>query len=198
MIRYKKNPGRKSSIIEVDGKQYKAKYIGKGQYSKVFRVGDRVIYYTRGDCGKEVLAQFQYDRMMHLPEIIRHKNIMTARGIWYVFSSPYYRNVTTKDKSAYTLMKLIIKWYSQFFAMYRQYQVQAYGRVRDGLKTMQEFVKYLVDVRDIPRSIIKALQEIVDVASNCGEKVGFDLHKKNFGVNEYGTLIFRDPIYVRN
>ena len=49
----------------------------------------------------------------------------------------------------------------------------------------------------LPNSILKALQEIVNVASNCGDKIGFDLHKKNFGVNEYGTLIFRDPIYVR-
>ena len=80
MLRYKKNPGRKSGTIEVDGKFYKAKYIGKGQYSKVFRVGDRVVYYTRGDCGKEVLAQFQHDRMAHLPEIIRHENINSSRG----------------------------------------------------------------------------------------------------------------------
>jgi len=103
MIRYKKNPvsRRTKSVITVDGQEYEAKYIGKGQYSKVFRVGDRVVYYTRGDCGKEVLAQFQYDRMTHLPELIRHQNITTVRGVWYVFSSPYYRNVTTKDRSAY-------------------------------------------------------------------------------------------------
>jgi hypothetical protein len=53
-------------------------------------------------------------------------------------------------------------------------------------------------MRFVPRSVVKALQEIVDVALNCGYGVGFDLKKNNFGVNEYGTLIFRDPIYVRN
>ena len=189
MIRYKKNPGRKSSIIEVDGKQYKAKYIGKGQYSKVFRVGDRVIYYTRGDCGKEVLAMFQYDRMMHLPEIIRHENITTIRGVWYVFSSPFYRDIKKSDGSAYQMMKSIIKWYNYFDKGYNAFS---------GIDYMQNIVNDFRLQSDVSRSIVKALQEIVDVASNCGGKVGFDLHKKNFGVNEYGTLIFRDPIYVRN
>ena len=188
MLRYQKNPGRKSSIIEVDGKSYQAKYIGKGQYSRVFRVGDRVVYYTRGDCGKEALAMFQYDRMAHLPEIIRHDNITTVRGVWYVFSSPYYRNVTTKDKSAWELANRIIKWHN---IIDRQYNA------RKGIFLMQNIVNDLRDRSDLPKSIIKALQEIVNVASNCGDDVGFDLHKKNFGVNEYGTLIFRDPIYVR-
>jgi hypothetical protein len=190
MIRYQKNPRVSKSVVVVDGVSYSAKYIGKGQYSRVFRVGDRVVYYTRGDCGKEVLAQFQYNRMTHLPELIRHENITTVRGVWYVFSSPYYRNVTTKDRSAYKMMAKI---------------------VRDGNRAMSalyangfrdhDLMDYLVDdlngSGEFPHSIIKALQEIVNVAGNCGQGVGFDLHKKNFGVNEYGTLIFRDPIYVR-
>ena len=189
MLRYQKNPGRKSSVIEVDGQQYQAKYIGKGQYSRVFRVGDRVIYYTRGDCGKEVLSQFQYNRMMHLPEMIRNENITTVRGVWYIFSSPYYRNVTTKDISAYKLMKKIIEWYQVF---YRQYHTH------EGIVLMQDIVRDFDESSDVPRSVVKALQEIIDVASNCGGmRVGFDLTKSNFGVNEYGVLIFRDPIYVR-
>lgn len=191
MIRYRKNPGRKSSIIEVDGRQYQAKYIGKGQYSRVFRVGDRVVYYTRGDCGKEVLAMFQYDRMTHLPELIRHENITTPRGIWYVFSSPYYRNVRASDKSAYKLMKKIIYEYGRFFDGY--YRT---GRLK-GLDLMHAIVSSMRLQTDLPRSVIKALQEIIYVASNCGQDVGFDLYAKNFGVNEYGTLIFRDPIYVK-
>lgn len=50
---------------------------------------------------------------------------------------------------------------------------------------------------NFPRSIIRALQEIVNVASNCGSYVGFDFTKRNFGVNEYGTLIFRDVFFVK-
>jgi len=62
---------------------------------------------------------------------------------------------------------------------------------------MQGFVTYISQQDGISRSVVKALQEIVDISLNCGKEVGFDLCKKNFGVNEYGTLIFRDPIYVR-
>lgn len=192
MIQYQKNPGKGSGkIIEVDGRKYQAKYIGKGQYSKVYRVGDRVVYYTRGDCGKEVLAMFRYDRMAHLPEIIRHENITTGRGIWYVFSSPYYRNVTSRDTSAWRLMKEI----QRSILRYRQ---ALYIRGERGISLMQEQVNGMKEDRDVPNSVLKALQEIVDVASNCGQDVWFDLYAKNFGVNEYGTLIFRDPIYVKN
>jgi hypothetical protein len=190
MLRYKKNPPRKS-FIQVDGKLYPSKYIGRGSYSRVFRVGDRVVYYTRGDCGKEVLAMFQYDRMMHLPEIIRHENVTTVQGVWYVFSSPFYRDVTAKDKRAWKLMKEIM------FVSLRALPV-IYSEKYKGIYAMQKFVDVIRPIDALPRSVINALQEVVNVASNCSlSDVGFDLHKKNFGVDEYGTLIFRDPIFVR-
>jgi len=191
MIRYKKNPvsKRKTVRIEVDGTEYQATYVGKGQYSKVYRVGDRVVYYTRGDCSKEVLAMYQYDRMAHLPELVRHENKTVGYTTWYVFSSPFYRNVTAKDRSAYSLMKAIIRLYGAAFSI-------AYRDGFRGLILMNMTVNIMKNSGGIPHSVIKALQEIVDISSNCGDYVGFDLHRGNFGVNEYGTLIFRDPVYV--
>lgn len=189
MIRYHKNPRVSKSVVVVDGKSYPAKYIGKGQYSRVFRVGDRVVYYTRGDCAKEVLAQFQYDRMTHIPEIIRHDNINSSRGTeWYVFSSPWYKDVRKSDTSAYTLMRKILDINNHFSFLVS-------GEKLQDIERMQAFEVYARG--KVPHSVSKALREIVDVSANCGDKVGFDLHKKNFGVNEYGTLIFRDPVYVR-
>jgi len=191
MLGYKKNPvsKRKTVRIEVDGTEYQATYVGKGHYSKVYRVGDRVIYYTRGDCSKEVLAMYQYDRMAHLPELVRHENRTVGYTTWYVFSSPFYRNVTTKDKSAYLLMKKVIRVVEDAFTT--GYQAGYKGR-----ELMMLIVHVVKRHQEIPRSIVKALQEIVDVTSNCGDNIGFDLHRGNFGVNEYGTLIFRDPVYV--
>ena len=186
MIRYQKNPKGSGKIIEVDGRKYQAKYIGKGQYSKVYRVGDRVVYYTRGDCGKEVLAQFQYNRMTHLPELIRHENITTVIGTWYVFSSPYYRDVKKSDTSAYSLMREIVKVFDACSGHY--------GKKKLGIDTMREFVE-VIRAMKFPRSIVRALYELSEIAGNCGENMYFDFHKKNFGVNEYGTLIFRDPMY---
>lgn len=181
------------AIIEVDGRQYEARYVGKGKYSRVYRVGDRVVYYTTGDCAKEVISMFQYDRMMHLPEIIRHDNLRTGKTLWYVFSSPYYRDVTKKDSSAYSLAKRMINFY-----------VDVYGRSGlKGIYAMQAFVNDMEAARarqyrgyekGFPKSVIRAMQELVDVSSNCGGQVGFDLHMKNFGVNDYGVLIFRDLV----
>ena len=160
MLRYKKNPGRKSSVIEVDGRQYKAKYVGRGQYSRVFRVGDRVIYYTRGDCGKEVLAMYLYDRMAHLPDLTRHENITTSRGTWWVFSSPYYRNVTKKDRSAWEMMRDIVKWANYYHS--KGYQI---GK-RD-INLIDYVVEGMASL-NFPYSIINALYEIRNAASNCG------------------------------
>ena len=180
----------RKKIIEVDGQQYEAKYLGKGQYSKVYQVGDRVIMYTRGDCAKEVLAMFQYDRMAHLPELISHEKVILRNRDydWWVFSSPFYRNVTTKDRSAWLLMKKIMLWWSEW----NDRDLNKYR----GIHGMQEFVNFSYD--DFPKSVIRALEEIVNIASNCGDDIGFDFQKSNFGVNEYGTLIFRDVIWVRS
>lgn len=187
----------KLAVIEVDGRKYQAKYVGKGSFSKVYRIGDRVIYYTRGDCGKEALAMYQYDQMTHMPELIRHDNINSRRGTeFYVFSSPYYRNVKSTDKSAWVLMNFLINEHYKFLVNYRHYQQQAYGRVRDGEQTMLAFIEHLREETKVPKSVTKALFTLYELARNCGDKIGFDLKKSNFGINEYGTLIFRDVIWV--
>ena len=183
---------KKKSIIEVDGRQYEAKYISKGQYSTVYQVGNRVVMYTRGDCAKEVLAMYQYDKMAHLPEIIRHENTTVRPGSYYnVFSSPFYRNVTTKDRSAWNLMQKIIIDFD-YFESYETYNKSC------TIDYMQKFVNHIKEDPHMIRSVIRALNEIIQVAGNCGNEVGFDFHKGNFGVNEYGTLIFRDVIWVRS
>lgn len=180
----------KRVVIEVDGRFYEAEYLGRGQFSRVYRVGHRAIYYTKGDCAKEVLSMFQHERVTHLPEMIRHNNVTTRGGTeWYVFSSPYYRDVTTKDKSAWKMYKKLQNYYDKWYGFY-------WRQGHRGYYLMQAFVAGLEDDGNVPHSVTNALQVLVDLASNCGEAVGFDFHKKNFGVNEYGTLIFRDLIYV--
>ena len=140
-----------------------------------------------------MLAMYLYDRMAHLPELIRHENMTTAKGTWYIFSSPYYRNVKKVDRSAWELMHSVIAGYNYYAGLMRSRGIDK----QNNLEYMQGFVDYMSKGKYVKHSIVKALQEIVDVASNCGQGVGFDLHSMNFGVNEYGTLIFRDPIYVQ-
>jgi hypothetical protein len=167
------------TIIGVDGVGYPATYIGRGKFSRTFRVGDRVVYYTKGDCAKEVLAMFG-ERRTHLPEIIRHNDVVVydkhwrEKYRWQVYSSPYYRDVTAKDKEAWRLVGILYKtWLSV---------------------PKDEFFEFLRSRKDVPRSIVRDLEYIYEVSRNCGNKIYFDLHRKNFGVNEYGTLIFRDAI----
>lgn len=176
-------------VIEVDGQQYNATYIGKGMYSKVYRVGDRVIYYTKDDCTKEVLSTFLHDRVTHLPEMVRHENITTARGHWLVFSAPYYRNVKASDKSAWKVMNKVIKlFHIEALRMYRQ-------EIRFDQQVMHILVDRIEEHKELPYSMINAMHLLVDLGAMCGD-ARFDFYKKNFGVNDYGTLIFRDPLFV--
>lgn len=181
---------KKKYLMEVDGRKYEATFIGKGQYSRVYRIGDRVVMYTRGDCAKEVLAMYTYDRMAHLPELVRHENITVRPGVyWYVFSSPFYRDVCSSDTSAWKLMKEITRLYGKFWDV-----CIAQGIRKVDIYMMQKFVEEIRGM--VPNSVVKALREIVEVTGNCSDKAGFDFQKSNFGVNEYGTLMFRDVVFV--
>lgn len=179
----------KKIVIEVDGQLYSATYIGKGQYSKVYRVGDRVVYYTKDDCTKEVLSMFLHNRVTHLSEMVRHDNIQLRYNTYSVFSSPFYRNVKKTDASAWKLMNKIIKlFYIEASRLYSQ-------QIRFDYDVMHTLVDRIDEYKELPHSVINAMHLLVDIGSNCGD-VRFDFHKKNFGVNDYGTLIFRDPMYV--
>lgn len=181
---------RQKVVIQVDGKAYYAKYLGRGKFSRVYQVGNRAIYYTLDDCTKEVLALYYHGGTPHLPEIIRHDNITIGRFDYQVYSSPVYRDLRRTDTSAYRIMKEILEWNRSF------YQMCSINGIRYKLNydTMIKFVEYCRTETDLPRSIVKALQEITELSSNCGYDIMFDFHKKNFGVNAYGTLIFRDVV----
>jgi hypothetical protein len=184
------------TTVIVDGIIFPATYLGKGKFSKVYRVGNRAVYYTRGDCAKEALAMFQYNRIAHLPEIIRHDDVRVGnRSYYFVFSSPIYKNVTKKDSSAYMLMRMIMRLYDEYYSVLRRSGLKSRNMLN--IYVMEGFVEYMRNISEVPRSIVFALKTLVHVAANCGDGVAFDFHKKNFGVNEYGTLIFRDPFYVR-
>jgi hypothetical protein len=177
------------AIVEVDGVKYPATYIGRGKFSRTFRVGDRVVYYTKGDCAKEVLAMFG-ERRTHLPEIIRHNDVVVygkhwrERDRWQVYSSPYYRDVTAKDKEAWRLINLL-----------QRVWIDALNDRFSGTQSYK-FFEFLWSRKDVPRSIVNDLEYIYEVSKNYCDEIYFDLHRKNFGVNEYGTLIFRDVIVV--
>lgn len=184
----------KKVVIEVDGQKYHAEYIGQGFYSKVYRVGDRVVYYTKDDCTKEVLSLFVHDRFTHLPEMVVHDDVKvySKRVGWQsykVYSSPYYRNVRASDISAWKLMNKIIKlFYVESSRMYRQ-------GIRFNQQVMHTLVDRIEEYKELPHSMINVMHLLVDLGAMCGD-ARFDFHKKNFGVNDYGTLIFRDPMYV--
>jgi hypothetical protein len=178
--------------ISIDGHLYSAKYLGMGKFSEVYRVGDRAVYYTKDDCTKEVLALFYHGGVPHLPEIIQHDNVQAGRTEFQCYSSPIYRNVKRTDTSAYRLRKSIIGWYESFYQMHQINRI----KFEPNFDTMRKFVEYCRVETDLPRSVVKALDTLTEISGNCGYDISFDMHKGNFGVNAYGTLIFRDLVYV--
>lgn len=176
--------------IQIDGKWYEGTFLGKGKYSTVFQLGNRAIIYTKDDCAKETLARFQQTRMMHIPEVVRHDDVTIGKTYYNVFSSPFYKNVTKNDGSAYRLAKAMINFYVDHYAA----GGARVGGKRLGVDIIDEFIDDMEQSGEFPASVIKALRELRDVSSNCGSQIGFDFHMQNFGVNEYGVLIFRDLV----
>jgi len=183
-----KRRSKEIKIIRIDGKEYIAEYLGKGVFSKVYRVGNRAIYFTKGDCSKKVLAMYSFERLPHITEIVQHNNV----GAFQVYSSPIYGDVKKSDTSAWRLMTEIIKLYKLYSSHLAVNFLRLSGRER-----MQGFVDMLEDDKSVPYSIIRSLQAMIEIYRNCGDNTYFDFHKQNFGVNEYGTLIFRDIAFIK-
>lgn len=189
------------ATVVVDGIEYEGKFIGQGKFSKVYRVGNRVVYYTKNDCAKEVLG-YSDVRMIHLPELIRHENVIVydikkgeIKDVYNVYSAPYYKNVTRKDESAWLLMNKIIDLYFEYMI---NINIVCRRIGMTNIEKMEGFVDYIRGKVIIPRSIVNALAYLVDRIRDCGEDAMFDFHSGNFGVNEYGVLILRDVVVVFN
>lgn len=190
------------ATVVVDGIEYEGKFIGQGKFSKVYRVGNRVVYYTKNDCAKEVLG-YSDVRMMHLPELIRHENVIVydikkgeIKDVYNVYSAPYYKNVTRKDESAWLLMNAIIDFYFEYY-MRNKDIVRSHSGMTN-IEKMEGFVDYIRGKVIIPRSIVNALAYLVNRIRDCGEDAMFDFHSGNFGINEYGVLILRDVVAIIN
>lgn len=163
----------KTRELTIDGKTVTGEFIGKGLFSKAYRVGDMVFLLCQGDYSKECLALFADQRLKHVPTIKRHEDI----GDNQVFSMPYYRKLTKKD-------------YPQAFAQWRTLQNKL-GIAAIGPKAIESLIE---------RLRVQGEESLADAVSNMYEafqnyayhSMVFEFQKVNVSVNDQGELILRD------
>src|SRR5579862_82599 len=90
--------------IKVRGQFLNATYLGKGLFTTAYRVGDIVYCYTNTDKMKEAIRECEG---VHIPQITLEDTDCLFRRIQYdyVYSMPYYRNITSKDTEAWKILK---------------------------------------------------------------------------------------------
>lgn len=164
--------------LQIDGQTVRAQFIGKGLFSKAYRVENTVYLLTQGDYSKECIALFA--RGQHIPVITRHEDIEEGRAMYQVFSMPFYQPMRKKHSKAWK------QW-----AFLKQVCVVpgGYFEVREWLDS--DRVKL-----ELEPTVWDALDQMIEAFSNYdSESMGLEFNKVNVSVDEKGELILRDVLF---
>lgn len=178
--------------IAIDGRQYKALFVGRGVYSKTFLLCTQteciVVYYTKNDCTKEALSLLSR-KVKHIPRVRAHHPVVIKSVVYNVYTSPYYRDVTKRD---------ILAWrhYDEMKKLYNSYRSIAWKDISKGYEFVCGFVEYMKSVGTLPESLIEAFNVVLLLVINCDGTVYVDIKKNNFGVDDNGNLVLRDVFFI--
>jgi hypothetical protein len=176
--------------IRVDDKDLEAEFLGKGHYCTAYRAGDTVYcFVVEDEYMKEVISQW-IENVPHIPAIRKHDD-QQIRGKWFqLYSMPFYRNITAKDREAWAALKVLKESAERLF---RQEYCQAKPLAVHGAYFNQAIIE---DTRGkVPESVTKALEELASAAQNYGCGVSFEFGQRNIGVDDQGRIIFRDILF---
>lgn len=179
--------------ISADGKMFKAEYIGKGMFAKVYRAldGDRRVYaFVTGCYMKEAISDVDH---VHVPAIMRHNDV-SIYSETQVFSMPFYNKLTAKDKDAwetYKELKDACEQAKQEIIWPKIHSVRNVWSVY-GMDAAQRTIDILREKGTVSTDILDALQIIWDNVSNYGQSCTFEFAPRNLAVDDEGNLILLD------
>lgn len=155
----------------------KKNFLGKGLFSKAYRVGDEVIIVTL-DPAKECLALFTVENI-HLPELTTLEDIGEKRA----YKMLYYEALTAQHKEAWEQYKLLKK------------VIDTVRYNHPGKYKCYEVYRELVNTCEgLKESIKEAVNSLLDGMANYTENVFIEVSPRNLKVNENGELILLDII----
>lgn len=157
----------------IDGTEIPAHYISQGMFCKAYRSGNRVYLLCTGDYSKECIALFCDKTIPHIPHITRHEPLVERGKDYQIYSMPFYRKLTTKDKKAYRQWKTLPTI------------IRSYSEASTYVDSEQN---------NTPESVREAIRELIGAFCNYDiDGMLLEFNKSNVGVNEQtGDLILRD------
>lgn len=192
--------------ITVDGKRLDATYLGRGKYCVAYRHGKRVyLFVDQDDNMKDAITSFGGCHGYHIPRLKYHEDAKRGNKWVKIFSSPYYRNVTAKDKKAWAIIKTLRKVEAEIREKFhRKVRLRNDEFRREGRRAKMAFFCYAHDYRQrvvnvlelreaVPQSVIDSLRKMSSAGGNWGDAM-WDFSRTNFGVTQSGRLILRDVL----
>ena len=172
-------------LIQVDGKEYPAIYLGCGRYCRAFLVEETVYCFVRAEEHMKECVSMWCDSSPHIPPIERHDPV---NGVYtQVYSMPYYRNIQASDKEAWEILKTLQKAHSRAVA-------ESPGSIYLFGADINRKIINLVRTQ-IPDSVVEALENLADAACNYGCGVLMEFGRRNIGVDSEGRIVFRDVLF---
>ena len=150
--------------------------IGKGMFSKVYKINEKEVVILTNDNSKECLATFCQGGT-HVPKIERLEDI----GDFQAYRMPLYFKLTTKSKQAWAQYKILKNLFSnnRDFPEYTGFEIAK---------------ERLEACADLPDSVKEDIGLILDNMAMYTAHIFFDIVPRNMMVDELGNLILIDII----
>lgn len=183
-----------SKSVTIDGKKYPARVIGKGAFARALYVPARrlpiviIVKDEMNDYSKEIMSGVASSNK-HLPRIRPLGLLEEGRA----YEMPLYGMPLRKNKApeAWAIYKTLDTVWWETVLRPRT----SIGRPpRSGYENMYNFVHEALPGK-VPRSVLNALQAIMDEAANYGSEYTFEWDVRNLGYDKHGNLILVDPVY---
>jgi hypothetical protein len=184
--------GQLTTIDPGDGTELAVHYLGRGAHATAYQHGLTVyLLVDEDDNMKEALELFVPDGTPHVPPVKRLGTVCKRGKCRNVYTMPYYRTVTAKDKEAWAVVKLLE---STRLELHRTRFV-ATGKCLSvyGIELMYEVIQ--ATRTKVPESVTEALEALSYAGSNYGCGVTFEFGRRNIGVDERGGVVFRDVLF---
>ncbi len=184
--------------------------IGKGQFCEAFRDGYDVYLFmnqSRFCPGKEALALW-CEKSPHLPSMTNEGEVSTSslKGVtWYtVYKTSFTEKLTAKHKTAWKQYKILKSAWENARTNLLVSKTKVLATLgKNSLREipfsymLEEFLEILRSCADFPSSLIDAIEDLGNAASNYGDSMYFEFSPRNLGVTEDGVLVLRDILFDR-
>ena len=169
--------------LRINGETLQAEYIGKGSFSRVYRVGDSVYIFLKlgpscenTDYSKEILKNCAYSQ--HVPQI----EYIDKTETHIIYKMPFYNKLTVGSVA-----------YKQAKILYKAWVKTWYNPKEDNFTNNHKFVNSIDSL--LPASIIEALREIIDESGNYGLQYRLEFPLRNTAEDSEGNLILLDVLF---